>query len=244
MPTFVDSNVVVTTGPAAETMLMLKRDTPTLSCSRERWEEAQRYERRTWLELHREMSDDRNEFHAAAMGGYEALRGCGARSLLEVGCGPFTNARLILPVLGGVESVRLADPLIVEYMSHPHCPYAQGGVLSGSRLSAKTLSECVDGYQYDVIVSINVAEHCDEFSLEWILDLCFPGGHVVVGERCYSDWRVAEHCRTHYDAGHPLRLCDSHWAKFAESVDIKHEARRDGEDGGFSSLRYLIGRKK
>ena len=96
----------------------------------ERWKEAQRYERRTWMEGIAAMSD-RNEEHEFCFGGYRALAGKHFGSAIELGCGPFTNMRKILSHCS-VESIHLLDPLANDYLNHPFCRYKMrrlGGIL-------------------------------------------------------------------------------------------------------------------
>lgn len=242
MPTFVTESVEVLTGDAAALKLAERRDDVALSCSEVRWQEAQRYERKTWMELHRGMNDDRNREHAGAFGHYLSLRRCGATSLVEVGCGPFTNARLILPVATKVTKVTLSDPLIEEYATHPHCQYP-----ANARRLPLTVKQTRDlGERFDLVVCVNVAEHCDEFDLQWLDDMCAPGGHVVCGERVYSTEGAKRHAETVYDAGHPLRLTTLEWAPWYRSRDfvVVESAHRPGGDGGLSTLRYVIRRKR
>ncbi|HET7928782.1 MAG TPA: class I SAM-dependent methyltransferase, partial [Actinomycetota bacterium] len=61
--------------------------------------------------------------------GYRALAGRQFERAIELGCGPFTNLRLILP-LTETKHVHLLDPLIEDYVSHPQCRY-RGGRLGG-----------------------------------------------------------------------------------------------------------------
>jgi hypothetical protein len=96
----------------------------------ERWQEAQRYERRTWMEGVASMSD-RNEEHESCFGGYRSIHGKHFASGIELGCGPFTNMRKILGHCR-VDDIHLLDPLADDYLSHPFCRYKNsrlGGVL-------------------------------------------------------------------------------------------------------------------
>ena len=61
-----------------------------------RWQEAQRFERKTWMEQNLGAVDDRNEFHKQEFGGYQAIAGRTFENVIELGCGLlFTNLRLI-----------------------------------------------------------------------------------------------------------------------------------------------------
>ena len=94
-----------------------------------RWQEAQRYERRTWKEGVAAMTD-RNEYHESCFGGFAAIAGKSFGSGIELGCGPFTNMRKILTHCD-VSDIHLLDPVAADYLSHPFCRYKKrklGGV--------------------------------------------------------------------------------------------------------------------
>ncbi len=101
-----------------------------------RWQEAQRYERRTWMEHGKYTLSDRNEYHLAHFANYGPLRGASFQRGIELGCGPFTNMRLILDHCR-VQNLHLLDPLICDYLAHPSCRYRGGkmGGLTNSSLS-------------------------------------------------------------------------------------------------------------
>lgn len=96
---------------------------------RERWDEAQRYERRTWMAKARHVASDRNEYHRAHFAGYAPISGRSFERGIELGCGPFTNMRLIVERCD-VHELHLLDPLLTEYLEHPFCAYG-GGRLGG-----------------------------------------------------------------------------------------------------------------
>ena len=63
-----------------------------------RWKAAQEFE----LEFARrsaQSGDDYNHWWSVTFDGYHVLRGRHLPSVLEVGCGPHTNLRLILPLI-------------------------------------------------------------------------------------------------------------------------------------------------
>ena len=98
----------------------------------ERWEEAQRYERRTWLENARRRFSDRNEYHRERFAGYTSILGRKFKRVIELGCGPFTNMRFILE-LCDIDQIHLLAPLIEDYLTHSFCKYYRrrmGGLLN------------------------------------------------------------------------------------------------------------------
>ena len=93
--------------------------------NRARWEEAQRYERRSWMEHGRRALSDRNEYHRERFAGYAPLRGRRFGRGIELGSGPYTNLRLILEHCR-IDEIHVLDPLIGDYVGHPFCRYRNG----------------------------------------------------------------------------------------------------------------------
>jgi SAM-dependent methyltransferase len=182
-----------------------------------RWQEAQRYETSTWLDANRDSRDDRNADHSAHFDDYRAIAGGRFAAVVEVGCGPFTNLRLLLPRLQPPERVDLLDPLIEAYLKHPHCAYAQRA-LAGFPvgLIARPLEEWSDPGQYDLLVCINVFEHCRDSAAAFaaICRHLKPGGVLVCADNVIRDHELAAVASHHFDAGHPLRLGESYFYAF------------------------------
>lgn len=91
----------------------------------ERWAMAQRYERGTWMEDGVHAFDDRNVAHATNFDGYAFLHGRSFARAIELGCGPFTNLRLIAGECK-IDRCTLLDPLIYDYLRHRNCNYRHG----------------------------------------------------------------------------------------------------------------------
>jgi SAM-dependent methyltransferase len=129
---FIDENVEIHEGEQARQRLQVRAEAENIDTERgvtqvteARWQEAQRYERRTWLEKGRRATSDRNEEHRQQFAGYAPLRGLHFKHAIELGCGPFTNIRLILEQCTA-EQVTLLDPLLTDYLAHPFCRYRYG----------------------------------------------------------------------------------------------------------------------
>ena len=138
---FVDENRNVFKGEEALKLIQARKsevidiDKGVTSVDVMRWEEAQRYERRTWMEGIAAMSD-RNEDHEDRFGGYGVLAGKKFTNAIELGCGPFTNMRKILRHCE-VDFIHLLDPLARDYLDHPFCRYKNkkiGGILKTTLL--------------------------------------------------------------------------------------------------------------
>jgi SAM-dependent methyltransferase len=246
---YIDENVAVHEGEEAAQLLRARGGRvdvdPRSGVARVdqgRWEEAQRYERRTWMQHGRRTVSDRNEHHRDRFGGYETLRARRFERGIELGCGPFTNLRFILERCS-IGEITLLDPLIGEYLSHPFCRY-RGGRLGGLlhehparlpaylahplralrskgndfrvggwlgrpvALVASTIESFDAAARFDLVVMVNVLEHCrDAYAvLAKIDEIVAPGGVFVYHDKMYDAESVRRLMTVLYDAGHPLRV--------------------------------------
>jgi SAM-dependent methyltransferase len=218
----IDRHIVF--GPEAEALLHqhsdLKYLTPdgVVEVDRERWEEAQSYERGTWMctgGVH--ARDDRNLEHCERFGGYDILKGRRLPHVTELGCGPFTNARLILPELAHCAEVTLLDPLIDSYLEHPNCTYVSGELCG---VPVTTVASSIETFKppgpYDLLILVNVLEHC--FSAPRVFDVVTsalrPGGVLVFAESVLRPKDVPTLVENWYDVGHPIRLSADYVTSF------------------------------
>ena len=245
---YVDEHLHFVTGDEAARALTERSDAAFLDPAKgvirvpkQRWQQAQKYERDTWLVANRAASDDRNTLHEAAFGNYSALAGRTFHNAIELGCGPFTNVRIIARHCG-IERCTLLDPLIREYLGHPHCTYdgrslrvaekrlgrLLGRTLPGravrrllrrlapglifddvriARLLPMPIEEMPAG-SYDLLVMINVLEHCYDATaiFDKILQILPPGGVLVFHDKLFEPSEIEKDVRTRFDAGHPLRV--------------------------------------
>lgn len=168
---------------------------------RERWQAAQRYEARGWLECWRGVAGDRNDEHLAGFNGYANLKH-NLGSVLEMGCGPFTQLQTILRDRIATH-ITLLDPLLKQYRSLAHCPYKNGTFYGyPADLRAVMGEELLDTETFDTIICINVLEHVmdAEVVLNNIHRALKSGGTLVFGERHYDQRNQL----LVYDVGHPI----------------------------------------
>lgn len=204
---FVASPVDVYYDEAAAARLQATNDsryvTPRgiLTIDTARWQQAQQYERATWLTYNLETTTDRNETHQDGFGGYAVLPD-DLGDYVELGCGPFTNTRLIVPERS-ITSLTLLDPLALDYRrEHPHCAY-RDGTLAGHPVTVVT--SAIETWQtnqhFDVVVMTNVLPHCFDAAAVFatIRRILKPGGWLVFHEapRAIAPLDI-------YDVGHPL----------------------------------------
>ena len=215
-PIFVDADIRVLEGSAAVERLRERNDLQYLTqqgiiqVDRARWQEAQRYERKTWMTHLINADDDRNHDHKNNFGGYQALAGRTFPRVIELGCGPFTNLRLVLPHLH-VGHITLLDPLIQDYLTHPHCTYRNGS-LQGVPVEtvASSIEEFVPSEGYDLVVMANVLEHCFDVPAIFhrILQCLKPGGVLVFGDNAFRTEQLEVLLANQFDAGHPIRVTE------------------------------------
>jgi len=237
---------------AKNDMRYLQREQGVIEIDMDRWTEAQRYERRTWMEgAGLNAREDRNTEHEEHFENYAAIQGRYFGNAIEIGCGPFTNMiRILKHVRCG--KVTLLDPLIEHYLSHPHCTYKRKrlGGWFGNRV--QTVGEPIESSSshevYDLVVVINVLEHC--FSVaqfcERLISLTAPNGILVFHDKLIPASVLQSFVRNIYDAGHPLRVADSLILEFL-SANYGEIFRKyvpiPSAVGTFDSV-YFIGQKR
>jgi SAM-dependent methyltransferase len=203
----------ITRGDVARSMVSSENDARYLteygvtSVTQERWQAAQRYEKKCWLEMHKDYVDDRNMLHEMVFDEYTMLDGLEFEKVIEVGCGPFTNLRRILNLIKKPQSVDLLDPLVAEYLQHPHCKY-KNMTLRGvpTNLISLPLEKYAPGEMYDLVVCINVLEHCFDAiaGMNSIYDMLKVGGTIIFSEKFFKCVDILVGLQ--YDCGHPIRL--------------------------------------
>lgn len=200
------------------------------------WQEAQAYERRTWLTFPgSDMADDRNLDHAVAFGHYRTLLNIHFTRAVELGCGPFTNIRYILPVAARVDHLVLVDPLASEYEDHKWCRY--GRLLRpGDELIASAIEDLPEMEPFGLVVMINVIEHCRDSDAVFatVARLLAPGGWLVAHEHVWPESGSG-------GDGHPLRLT---WRQYVHAItDIAAPVyHKDVCNDGIRDV-YIIGRR-
>jgi hypothetical protein len=88
----------------------------------ERWQLAQRAEMAHWFGRNRVAADDGNFLQFDGFDSFDVLSGSRVLHAAELGCGPFTNLRLVGRV-AHLASCTLIDPGIQRYVHHPNRYY-------------------------------------------------------------------------------------------------------------------------
>jgi len=224
-------------------------DDGVLEVDAERWRVAQEYETYSMLHRNAKRADDRNGEHAERFSEYRSIAGLSFVHYIELGCGPFTNSRLILPKIRTM-TVTLLDPLIKQYMTHKHCSYTKGTLCGHpvclvprgiEEISLAEYTNC-----FDIVVLVNVIEHCRSAQkvLDVILSLLRPNGMLIFSEACISKAKIRGVVETMYDAGHPIRMTVEYVNRFLQNFAPIY--RKDFDGLYRQSWRhdvYFIGRK-
>jgi SAM-dependent methyltransferase len=210
--------------------------------SDDRWKKAQKYEENCWFES-LSASGDRNYQHYLTFDKYKVIGNRKFQNAIELGCGPFTNLRIISGV-APIQSIDLEDPLISKYLSHPNVRYKQAFLRTGDfaldpflikaiRKSCRLFSDKLANRitlsrhipidtlhnvaiedmpankQYDLVVIINVIEHCKDIEkiFQVIKTISKPGTIFIFADKKYDGEEVYNMLKDqYYEAGHPLMV--------------------------------------
>jgi len=219
---YIDRDINITEGKRAEKLISehndkkyLIKDIGIVKVDASRWKEAQAYERKTWCDsAGKTMSSDRNEDHEKNFGAYDILNILLPNTplnVIELGCGPFTNLRLILSKLfKTINKIDLLDPLINDYVKYTdNCTYKNGNLNGLSvNLINSSIEEFLTLQVYDMIVMVNVIEHCYDVDIIFkrILQMLSTNGIFVFHDKFLKEENINEIHDRYYDSGHPLKL--------------------------------------
>lgn len=185
-----------------------------------RWKQAQDFELESALKS-AILEDDFNFWWKSTFKDYNALKGQTFNNVLEVGCGPHTNVRLILPLIS-CTNLFLEDPLIHQYLGIRRIKRFFGFLpkitkpavynlvkkYKSTLLSEKLEDLSLPNNCIDLLICINVLDHVED------LNKCFfqifrvlrPGGMLVLGQDLTNQTDYIQCPETLSDIGHPIKL--------------------------------------
>lgn len=197
------------------------------SVSAERWREAQEWELALWregqrkrgwkrivwpvvapvlraLNWHRARGDDWNIWWKQRFDDYRFLP-THLGDCIELGCGPYTNMRLILE---GREAGRVvcSDPLARSYITFRGRWLAEAHAAGTVEIDDHPIEDApFEPASFDLVVMINVLDHVRDADLcmETAIQLVRPGGYFLFAQDLSDEGDIARHP---YDVGHPIRL--------------------------------------
>ena len=255
---FIDKDINVYQGDDAEKLISQKNDSiyiengAILKVDRDRWNDAQFYERKTWMENGLGFSDDRNYEHYQRFDSYKSIveyqKDRKIKTAIELGCGPFTNIRTIIDLLPDLEELHLLDPLINDYLDHPNCKYKNKKM---SKFNVVTHNYPIEDFKtenkYDLVIMNNVLEHCFDIDkiFKNILDMLNPNGFFIFSDVYFEKEDVERMVNIIYDAGHPIRLSSSYMYDFLNNFTEIYNLDLHGLYGqDWRNDKYFIGIKK
>jgi SAM-dependent methyltransferase len=229
-------------------------DPSVRSVSASRWAEAQNWElgmwqsafrRRGWKKVawplaapllravnwRRAWGDDWNHWWKDRFDGYRFLPS-DLGSCIELGCGPYTNMRLILQ--GRTASrVVCSDPLAESYLTFRGRWLSEAHAAGRVEVDTHPIEESpFEPSSFDLVVMINVLDHVRDADvcMHTALDLLRPGGYFVLGQDLSNEVDIAKHP---YDVGHPIRLRREDLEPYLGPLATVHRndlAREEGRD--------------
>ncbi|MDA0323697.1 MAG: class I SAM-dependent methyltransferase [Verrucomicrobia bacterium] len=195
---------------------------------RERWKDAQEWEAGYWKGADRWMArygksvlwrilasvglkpryrgDDWNEWWAKQFDHYEFLP-MDIASAIELGCGPFTNIRLI-HAKRRIGRLVLSDPLLPTYFDFQNTFVRDMYKRHACEFDTSPIEECpFDSKSFDLVVMINVLDHVfdADAGLANARRIVKPGGHLIIGQDLTDEEDYA-HERVRDNVGHPIKL--------------------------------------
>ena len=228
-------------------------DDGVINVSKTRWETAQKYERSEWMQRAFMADDDRNVFHENMFNNYDSLDDVNVESFIELGCGPFTNARIILEKFPNLKGVTLLDPLVKDYLSHTNCKYknSQLTLRNQRKVEANLVASSIEEYQvdktFDMVVMINVLEHCFDIPkiFENIDAMLNKGGVLVYADVQFDIESAKKLVKFKYNAGHPIRPTVEYISGILDTKFEQIFSKTFDEDlgGVMAEERYFIGKK-
>jgi SAM-dependent methyltransferase len=255
---FIDKDIKIYQGKEAENLISQKNDSiyiengEILKVDKDRWAEAQHYERKTWMTNGLNFSDDRNYEHHQRFDSYKSIvnyqKKNKIKTSIELGCGPFTNIRTFIDLLPDLKEIHLLDPLINDYLNHPNCKYKNGKMLD---FDVKTYNYPIEEFKseikYDLVIMNNVLEHCFDIEkiFENVLDMLNTNGIFIFSDVYFNKEDIERMVHIIYDAGHPIRLSSWYLSEFLYNFTEIYSLDLQGLYGqSWRNDKYFIGIKK
>lgn len=192
------------------------------------WEKAQDFELKFAQQTIRS-DDDWNRWWYEKFERYSILENRYFYNVLEVGCGPHTNIKYILPKIK-FDKLWLEDPLIQYYITYnlskskSFCDYLRGKVKKNkinylleifSDLNIKidlSTSKLEDlpykDYQMDLVVCINTLDHVNDYDkcMNEIFRVLNKDGLLILGQDLSNKDDLRQCPESYADIGHPIKV--------------------------------------
>jgi SAM-dependent methyltransferase len=199
-----------------------------MSVDAERWSRAQNWELALWQRAQRRSGwrrlafpvlrpilaavksrhvsgDDWNEWWARQFEDYAFLP-TDIGDYVELGCGPYTNTRLILRGRTA-NRVVCSDPLAREYLDFRGRWLSEAASSGAIEIDTHPIEECRFAPEsFDVVVMINVLDHVRDADLcmTTAIRLLRPGGYFIFGQNLANLDVLGDY--EWFEEGHPIRV--------------------------------------
>ncbi len=255
----VDKNINIFKGKKADELLTSSNDKKFIKdglvkkVSLNRWNEAQDFEKKTWCDSPAKgMQTDRNEDHYAKFGNYLSLSFNLPPNYkaIELGCGPFTNLRIIIPSINPKPSkIDLLDPLAKDYVKDTTWCQFKSGILAGRKIDNifnLAIEDFVPTEKYDLVVMINVLEHCRDIDniFEKIDLMLNKEGLLVFHDISTDDSMIVEILENRFDAGHPIILSHSYMKKIKSQFKTLYSYTEKSNNKEYATTNHYLILKK
>ncbi len=250
---------------------MNNQDKLTDKVTRERWQIAQAWEENHWLREQKALArygknfawrllalmgkvekyrgNDRNSWWKQVFDGYSFLPP-DVNNALEIGCGPYTNIRLMLEACKP-RHIFLSDPLIRTYVN-----FQMTFVREMYRKAACCLDDhpaeelpFADNY-FDLTIMINVLDHVQDADacMKSLIRVTKPGGMIIFGQDLTNEADLSRQ-PDGLKIGHPITLNEAWFERyFRDDFDAVLRKVLSSEEGWAEKWHYgtlvYAGRKK
>ncbi len=208
--------------------------------SKDRWVSAQKFE----LEFARasiESDDDWNKWWVSQFDQYSELHQKTFPNVLEVGCGPHTNLRYILPHIN-YDHIFLEDPLIQYYLigyslentgffKKKHQTFIQKLFLQSKPVdvsSAPLEDLTFHDSMMNLVVCINVLDHIRDMEqcIRQMARVSSPGALLLLGQDLSNDEDFQRQPDSWEDAGHPMKVDEEILDSFLEKYQFMNVTKK------------------
>lgn len=237
----------------------------------ERWCEAQTWERNHWVttqnlraryfknaiwrllsaagRVSKYRGDDWNTWWKRQFDDYRFLPS-EIENAIEVGCGPYTNVRLMLDRCR-IHHLVLSDPLIRTYVRFKLTLVAEMYREAGCTLDDHPLEALPFASNYfDLAIKINVLDHVQDAHkcMQNLVNVVRPGGLLIVGQDLTNEEDMEVLRNDAGAVGHPIKLDNGWFEPFFQSFEPVIKKVLSREQGREPSHHYgtliFAGRKK
>jgi SAM-dependent methyltransferase len=192
------------------------------------WKQAQEFEL-NFARMTIESDDDWNQWWYEKFERYSILKSSHFSNVLEVGCGPHTNIRYILPEIT-YDKIWLEDPLIQYYITYNlnksksfrnylKFKYKKENInyllkiFSNLNIKVDLSSSKLENLPYkdrsmDLVVCINVLDHVSDYDqcMDEIFRVLKKEGELILGQDLSNQEDLVECPESYKDIGHPIKI--------------------------------------